>query len=888
MISGKRVIGVCVTKMHTVGMGEYLFYLQQSAAAAGMKLIVFNSTVDFYNNDHNDKGAGSIYEAINFDILDALVVYYENFRIGAVPDRIIANAKKHNVPVVVLKGTVDGCHCIINEYTSGFKALMEHVIREHHVTDTCFIAGRKDNDPDSVIRIQCYKDALVANGLEFSYDNVEYGDYWNVPAVYALQRIIKKRGAPPRAIFCANDYMAIAVCDELRLHGYSVPEDVIVTGFDGVPEAEYFMPRLTTCKEDYKGCAQLTVNILCDIIENNAEPKIHLNRFAPCFTESCGCPAEKLDFRLASKEQFGEVHDALMHEDFVFEWIDKALDVRDMNSLTAIMPDLLLAQSYLCLNSDFLMQVLDNEIERNSIFTEELELFYSKYNVRSRKINSFKFKDLIPDMDDWIKETSAYVLGSIYSGSEVYGYYAVKCDDLRHDSHRINRLIKALNVSFNSLVGYYRQRMMLVGLRTAAFTDQLTGLPNLKGTTEWFSEFSFEEENHNKAVSFSIYAMHDYRYIYENYGIQEIEEMICLVAETLKHSNNENCFIGKLSESEFMVINYYDSPDDISDTINAATSKFYSAIESYNTSHVKDYYLEINAGCIEAHPGWDGALATFYKLASNEMYLNRLNANAERSVSKTKLPVDVYKRFELLIDKNLFSYHFQPIINARTGEIVAYEALMRPDRSINMNPIEVLQTAEEFGRLYDVEKATMFNVLNIINSSKADFRGRKVFINSIPGYFLKEDDYGELMKLYGSEIESVVIEITEGSSVSDDDLQKVKSISELVPLAIDDFGTGHSNIVNLLRYSPQIIKVDRFLISGIDKDNNKQMFFRSTVEFARMNNIKVLAEGVETAEELKCVKELGADLIQGYYTGRPAPEPLAELNKDIKRELLGA
>ena len=213
---------------------------------------------------------------------------------------------------------------------------------------------------------------------------------------------------------------------------------------------------------------------------------------------------------------------------------------------------------------------------------------------------------------------------------------------------------------------------------------------------------------------------------------------------------------------------------------------------------------------------------------------------------------------------------------------------MRPDRSINMNPIEVLQTAEEFGRLYDVEKATMFNVLNIINSSKADFRGRKVFIKSIPGYFLKEDDYGELMKLYGSEIESVVIEITEGSSVSDDDLQKVKSISELVPLAIDDFGTGHSNIVNLLRYSPQIIKVDRFLISGIDKDNNKQMFFRSTVEFARMNNIKVLAEGVETAEELKCVKELGADLIQGYYTGRPAPEPLAELNKDIKRELLGA
>ena len=63
------------------------------------------------------------------------------------------------------------------------------------------------------------------------------------------------------------------------------------------------------------------------------------------------------------------------------------------------------------------------------------------------------------------------------------------------------------------------------------------------------------------------------------------------------------------------------------------------------------------------------------------------------------------------------------------------------------------------------------------------------------------------------------------------------------------------------------------------------MFFRSTVEFARMNSILVLAEGVETSEELKCVKSLGADLIQGYHTGRPAPVPLAELDPKIKKEL---
>ena len=885
MFGGKRVIGVCVTKMHSVGCGEYLYYLQQAASAAGYKLVVFNSTVDFYNNDGNDIGAGSIYNVINYDIIDAIVLDYEHYRNSAIPDQIIKGARSRGVPVIVLKGTVEGCYCIINEYASGFKSLIDHVIREHKVTDTCFIAGRKENDPDSVIRINCYREALEDNGLRFSEELVEYGDYWNIPACAALHRIIDKRGAPPRAIFCANDYMAIAVCNELMSLGYKIPEDVIVTGFDGIPEAEFFLPRLSTCKEDHASFARQTVDILISIFDNNSQPGIYLNKYTPVITESCGCPAAFLDFRIAAKEQYGEVHDVLTHEEFVFGWMDESLNVRDMNSLTSILPDLLASESYLCLNTDFLMQALDNEIERKALFTEELELFTSKYNVRSKPLKSFKFSQMIPDMEDWINDPSAYALGSIYSGREVFGYYAAKSENLRHDSHMINRLLKALNVSFNSLIGFYRQRMMLIGLRNAALTDQLTGLPNLKGATEWFTEYSYDPEHHNKAISFSVYALHNYKYIYENYGIQEIEEDICLISETLKHSNPENCFIGRVSENEFMVINMFDAPEDIPSTIQAATKKFYGAIEAYNATHSKDYFLEINAGCIEGHPGWDGSLATFYKLASNELYLNRLNENAERSVTKTKLPVEVYKRFELLIDKNLFSYHFQPIVDARTGDIVAYEALMRPDKTISMNPDEVIQTAEEYGRLYDIEKATMFNIMKLFSSSKADFKGRKVFINSIPGHFLRDDDYNKLLQLYSEDMKSIVIEITEGSSVSDNELQKVKNASGGIPIAIDDFGTGHSNIVNLLRYSPQIIKVDRFLVSGIDRDNNKQMFFRSTVEFARMNSILVLAEGVETSEELKCVKSLGADLIQGYYTGRPAPAPLAELDPKIKKEL---
>ena len=105
-------------------------------------------------------------------------------------------------------------------------------------------------------------------------------------------------------------------------------------------------------------------------------------------------------------------------------------------------------------------------------------------------------------------------------------------------------------------------------------------------------------------------------------------------------------------------------------------------------------------------------------------------------------------------------------------------------------------------------------------------------------------------------------------------------------IAIDDYGTGHSNIVNVLRYTPQLIKIDRELISGIRNDSNKQLFVRNTIDFAHQNGIRALAEGVETADELRTVIDLGVDLIQGFYTGRPTEQPIPAVSEPVRNLIL--
>ncbi|MBQ8903073.1 MAG: EAL domain-containing protein [Oscillospiraceae bacterium] len=243
------------------------------------------------------------------------------------------------------------------------------------------------------------------------------------------------------------------------------------------------------------------------------------------------------------------------------------------------------------------------------------------------------------------------------------------------------------------------------------------------------------------------------------------------------------------------------------------------------------------------------------------------------------------------MEKKLFTYHFHPNFNAKNGEVVAYEALMRTDDTINMTPHEILATAKQYNRLYDIEKATMFNVMEYYANNREQFGDKKVYINTIPGYFLKGDDMKNIYDKYLNFMENFIFELTEQDTVADDELERLKQLVGNVthsPIAIDDYGTGHSNIVNLMRYSPQVIKIDHYLISGIHKNQNKQHFVRSTIEFAKLNNIMVLAEGVETSNELHTLIDLGVDFIQGFYTGRPSPVPVPSSDEEIRREIIDA
>lgn len=884
MLGKYKLIGVCTTKVHDEFCTEFLQELYRCTTFNDYRMLVFNSFYDFYYGDEYDMGASSIYSMINYDVLDVIVIDDRRFFDRRIVDNIIAEANKRMIPVLLVNGQREGCFSVIPNPESAFKKLVAHVLDEHNIKRPYFIAGLK-GEADSEKRIDWFREVIESRGLTFDLNNVFYCDYWEVPVFKLIDRLVEQRNLP-QAFICANDAMAVAACDQLMHYGIRVPEDILITGFDGLTSVAYHTPRITTCTRSLSGLAKLCYEIIRDAVENCAEPYTLEEKYELTISESCGChPELDLSYRKTAANLYSLVHEMKSHEEVIYSWADKILDSTDLSIIGQNLYEHILAGSAVALNSDFLATV------RKGIPTDPEHPFSNKmvviscrkndYTARNQEV--FDLEDMSPDFYEGLAEPIMMVFQSIFVGSKVCGYYIVKTPDISYVAHKLHRVSRVMNIGFSTIVSRIEREHMTQGMSEDKSHDSLTGLLTLVGLREKIEQDESEYTQRHFAIS--IYNMPRYKFILDNYGSAAIDEAVCLVTEALRIANPKESLIARIAEDTFAIVNLESSGKAISGIINDAVKVFFGITGTYQQS--KEYFVEVNCGCFTSKPGWKSSeLPLYIQAATQELQRNRIIYGTLPAV-KSSLPGERYRLFDTLIKKNLFTYHFQPIVDARTGEICAYEALMRSAPEIGMNPGEIIEVAKEYNRLYDIERATLFNVMEYIDKHHEEFGERRVFINIIPGNFLRKKDNRMLHNMYEHIFPQCTLEVTELNEASDEDLDVLVN-SPLFEVAIDDYGTGFSNIVSLLRFKPQVLKIDRYLITGIHEDVNKQMFVKSTIEFSQRNNIKVLAEGVETIEELNAVIEYGVDLIQGFYTARPAPKPLDGIPEKIRSEILSA
>lgn len=414
--------------------------------------------------------------------------------------------------------------------------------------------------------------------------------------------------------------------------------------------------------------------------------------------------------------------------------------------------------------------------------------------------------------------------------------------------------------------------------------DDMTGLYNLRGFLDELDSFRKAVKNDQHMVCLVGVDVERLSNINKAYGYTEGNLIITTLAKYLKQCLHGRDFIGHLGSDEFVVAIECESQED--SNIPREINHLQELIDTSYEFAYKDYSVKLN---VDRMFIVEEDAMTSEEYVNNLFYIKQEDKDNRRKNDISEADKDYNEQDDAIVqdilDNNKLQCAFQPIVSAKDGSVVAYESLMRSNTDTKISPLKILKYAERNKRLYDVEKLTLFNSLHKFSTTSGIPEGAKLFINSIPGHFLKEMDFDVFADKYSDYFDRLVIEITEQRELDDDSLVVLNTRLNRhgVQLAIDDYGSGWSNTNNLLRFMPQIVKLDRLLITGIDRNAKKQFFVNSIVVFAKDNDMLVLAEGVETESELKTVIRLGIDLVQGYITSKPSIDIVKEIPENIKK-----
>lgn len=410
--------------------------------------------------------------------------------------------------------------------------------------------------------------------------------------------------------------------------------------------------------------------------------------------------------------------------------------------------------------------------------------------------------------------------------------------------------------------------------------DTLTDLYNRRAFHRICAEFFCSPEKLGHAALL-LFDLDNLKQINDTFGHDWGDEYIRRTGECFAKNAPARTVCARISSDEFNAL-FYGYNDQ--DTLRADIRALKAALEHSVVQLPSGRELRVSvSGGIAWYPESSTNLITLRKYADFAMYQVKLSRKGELlefdpEVYRTSLQERrCHEEFRRLINEELVTYRFQPIIDAKDGSVFAYEALMRVDLPTLHSPADVLRLAREENCLHEVERITFFcasSAYQALENAGKVVPSALLFVNSIASQYLTPDELSEYSARYASILPRIVIEITEEECLDPKALRIKQTIrGSSGAFALDDYGSGYSNERSLLELSPNYIKIDLSIIRSIDTDANKRQIVSNTVSYAHQRGMKVVAEGLETADEVRTVLSLGVDLLQGFFLAMPQVEP---------------
>jgi len=410
--------------------------------------------------------------------------------------------------------------------------------------------------------------------------------------------------------------------------------------------------------------------------------------------------------------------------------------------------------------------------------------------------------------------------------------------------------------------------------------DTLTGLANRSLLNERLQQAILAASSYGTRLGVVFVDLDRFKFINDSLGHHVGDELLRAMAERLKASVRESDTVARLGGDEFvLLINGHGDPE----AVAVVLERMLSDISQPWTIAQGDFNVTCSIG-VALYPDDGDSADVLLKHADSAMYRAKERGRNNFQFFTAELNELITERLELenrlrrALERQQFELHYQPRIDMETRKVVGAEALLRwhaPDYA-DIEPARFIPVAEEIGLIAPIGK-WVIRAACAQNKAWQD-AGLAPFVISVnvsPRQF-RQDSFvqtiADVLHDTGLEARYLEIELTE-SAVMHDAEQFIAMLGELsdlgVQISLDDFGTGYSSLSYLKRLPVDRLKVDRSFVQDIATDADDATIVRTIIGLGHNLGLKVVAEGVETAEQLEFLRVNGCDELQGFYFAKP-------------------
>ncbi len=630
-----RIIGVVLAGAQDEATSEYLYNISNHSQELGYKLLIFNTFADLFVALKPDDPGRGIYKIINYEMLDAIIILAETIKNQSVIDEVMYNAKLHGVPVVSIMKPLEGAYNIVFNFEKNFREIINHVIEVHNCKRVYFMSGFKGND-FAETRLKCFRDVMAAHGLEVDERGIEYGDFWNEPTYRAMDRWFADKELPkPDAIVCANDSMAIAVCIKLAEAGYRVPEDIIVTGHDGIEAERYNSPRLTNAITNIKGASYCAVDTVDEILNGKTPDKLTEVDSTLVFSESCGCTKPNdtslnrkitdLYTIIAGYNSF-EAHLNSMamkltqdnnFDDFRYHLAEYISSAFSSDAWICMAPG---AMSPKPLNADELADESTYDPPDVKFFDGDRLVEIFSWNIDTPYVPSemeFDRQDILPNLVQKLEKYGFVFLVPIFFRNATQGYIGLTCGLDYNALKCTSTFMSYLNMMLEVVKQKFFINAVVSQLKSMYIQDFMTALYNRRG---FYSKIKPQLENCislNYDLMVVSVDMDGLKNINDTYGHSEGDIAIKALSSLLCQSVDANTIVARFGGDEFVVAGVYPDGEATAESFRETIQR---KLDAYNEITEKPYKISASIGISITKPDENTNLDALIEIADGIMY----------------------------------------------------------------------------------------------------------------------------------------------------------------------------------------------------------------------------------------------------------------------------